>query len=412
MKILLYGINYTPEQVGIGKYTGEMAAWLAEQGHRVRVLTAPPYYPAWRVREGYHAWRYQYELRSGVEVWRCPVWVPLHPSGVTRVIHLLSFTFSSLPVLLRQIFWKPDVVMAIEPPLFCAPQAWFAARMSGANAWLHVQDFEIEAFFGLGFSSSGLLKKCALAVEGFITRLFDHVSTISTSMLSRLSQLKVKTDRIFFFPNWVDVRHICPQPGGRDLRREWGFGDDKKIILYSGNMGKKQGLEIILEAASQMANSHPDAVFVMVGEGAAKAGLIAEQERLNLHNVVFKPLQPLELLPSLLAMADVHLVIQKRGIADAVMPSKLTGILAAGGFSLITADKHTELGQFVLQNPGIAELVEPENMAALVQTLSVMMSKNIPGNANIVARTYAEQHLATDPVLKNLEKRLLSISRK
>jgi len=151
----------------------------------------------------------------------------------------------------------------------------------------------------------------------------------------------------------------------------------------------------------------------MVGEGTAKADLIAEREKRNLHNIVFKPLQPLESLPDLLAMADIHLIIQKRGIADAVMPSKLTGILAAGGYSIITADEQTELGQFALQNPGIAELIEPENKEALVQAISRILSRQESvADFNSVARRYAEQHLATDVVMKNLENRLLEVIRK
>jgi len=413
LKVLIHGINYAPEQIGIGKYTGEMAEWLAERGHSVRVVTAPPYYPDWNARNGYRTWQYCRECLQGVDVWRCPLWVPRAPSGIKRIIHLLSFAFFSLPVMIRQVFWKPDIVMVIEPPLFCAPQALLTARLSGAKAWLHVQDFEIAAFFGLGFSSSGSLKKCAMTAESLLMRLFDHVSTISKSMLSRISHLRVDESRLFFFPNWVDIEHICPHPDRNNLRDAWGFNNKQKIILYSGNMGKKQGLEIVLEAASRLAETHPDVVFLMVGEGAAKKELVAECEKRRLHNTIFKPLQPLEQLPSLLAMADIHLVIQKRGIAEAVMPSKLTGILAAGGFSIITAEEQTELGQFVLHNPGIAELIEPENTESLFQAILRMLSKKeFSGNFNITARRYAEQHLATNVVMGNLEKRLQAVTRK
>ncbi len=413
MKILVHGINYAPEQIGIGKYTGEMAAWLAGRGHAVRVVTAPPYYPDWRVKDDYQTWRYRRECLQGVDIWRCPLWVPRSPSGIKRILHLLSFAFSSLPVMFLQILWKPDIVMVIEPPLFCAPQAWITARLSGAKAWLHVQDFEIEAFFGLGFSSSSLLRKCATSIEGRITRLFDQVSTISSTMLARVSRLQVEEIRTFFFPNWVDVRHIYPSPKGHNLRQEWGFTKTQKIILYSGNMGKKQGLEIVLDAAARLAETSPNAVFLMVGEGAAKTDLVAECKKRNLQNIVFKPLQPLESLPDLLVMADIHLVIQKRGIADAVMPSKLTGILAAGGHSIITADEQTELGQFAIQNPGIAELIEPENKEALIQAIYRMLSRQ--GSAadfNSIARGYAEQYLAMDVVMKNLENRLLAMTHK
>jgi colanic acid biosynthesis glycosyl transferase WcaI len=123
MKILLYGINFAPELTGIGKYTGEMAAWLVAQGHDVRVVTAPPYYPAWAVSPGYSGRTYRTEDWHGAKVLRCPLWVPSQPGGLKRLLHLASFALSSLPVMLGQVFWRPQVVWVVEPALFCAPTA-------------------------------------------------------------------------------------------------------------------------------------------------------------------------------------------------------------------------------------------------------------------------------------------------
>ncbi len=120
MKILMYCLNYAPELTGIGKYTCEQAEWLAARGHEVRVVTAPPYYPAWRVGEGYRAWQYSRERRRWVEVYRAPLWVPRKPTGVTRLLHLASFAVSSLPSLMAQLRWRPDALFVVEPPLMCA----------------------------------------------------------------------------------------------------------------------------------------------------------------------------------------------------------------------------------------------------------------------------------------------------
>ena len=101
MKILIYGINYAPELTGIGKYSAELAEWLAARGHEVSVVTAPPYYPQWRVHDGYRSGRYAKEELRGVTVRRAPLWVPEKPGGAKRLIHLASFALSSLPSLLR-----------------------------------------------------------------------------------------------------------------------------------------------------------------------------------------------------------------------------------------------------------------------------------------------------------------------
>ena len=409
MRILLYCINYAPELTGIGKYTTEMAEWLERRGHLVRVVTSPPYYPAWKVAKGYHSWRYRQEWLNGVDVFRCPLWVPRRPSGSKRLLHLLSFAISSLPVMLRQVSWRPDVIFVVEPPLFCAPLALITARFSNAKAWLHIQDFEVEAFFGLGFSSSGIVKKIANCSEGFLMRRFDRLSSISQQMAARIATFGLPKERISVFPNWVDTDSIRPTVNGRDFRREWGLMPDCRIVLYAGSMGQKQGLEMVLETANELQQSYPDVMFLFVGEGSAHELLVDRARALGLRNVLFKPPQPLAHLPALLSSAAVHLVVQKRGAADAVMPSKLTGILAIGGYCVITADQSTELGRLVSENPGIAHLVEPENKKKFKSAVLAALSESaLSCDINEVARSYAELHLATSVVLSSFEETLFA----
>lgn len=130
MKILVYGINYSPELTGIGKYTGEMVAWMAQQGHDVRVITAPPYYPQWKVNGRYSSWRYRREEGDAI-VWRCPLYVPEQPSTLKRLLHLGSFALSSFFPLLAQRRWKPDRIIGVVPTLFCTPGMRLLAKLSG-----------------------------------------------------------------------------------------------------------------------------------------------------------------------------------------------------------------------------------------------------------------------------------------
>ena len=311
MRLLIYGLNYAPERTGVGKYTAEMAEWLRGRGHEVRVVTAPPYYPAWKVNAGYRGWSYRRESLHGVDVFRCPLWVPGDPTGFNRLLHLLTFAVSSIPVMVGQIFWRPDRIFVIEPTLFCAPWALVTARLANAKTWLHIQDFEAEAFFGLGFGSGGFIKKWVNAIEGWLMRRFDRVSSISPQMVTRLSGFGIPGDRTTIFPNWVDTDRIRPGVRGRAFREEWGLGNDRKIALYAGSMGKKQGLEMVLETADAKEDGNPDVLFLLVGEGSAKEGIVQRARELGLRNVIFKPPQPPEDFPALLTLADVHLVVQK-----------------------------------------------------------------------------------------------------
>jgi colanic acid biosynthesis glycosyl transferase WcaI len=184
MRILIYGINFAPELTGTGKYSGEMAAWLAARGHEVRVISAPPYYPEWRVTDDYRWFWYRREVwmpgeGASVEVRRCPIWVPSNPNGMKRLLHLSSYALSSAVVALGQARWRPQVVVAVAPTLATAPSAVLAARLSGAKSWLHVQDFEVDVAFDIGLLASRALKKLVTGIETSVLRRFDRVSTIS-----------------------------------------------------------------------------------------------------------------------------------------------------------------------------------------------------------------------------------------
>lgn len=405
MKILIYSLNFSPELTGIGKYSGEMASWLSSKGHDVRVVTAPPYYPDWKVANGFRSTRYLTELVGGLKIFRCPLWVPAKPSGMKRLLHLLSFAISSSPIMLRQVFWRPDIVWVVEPTFFCAPCAWVVARVCRAKAWLHIQDFEVDAAFDLGLLKGIFLKSTISFVEGRLLRNFDIVSTISHRMLDRLSFKGVSVDKSTLFPNWVDISKITPGFQGYAFRNELNIPASSLVALYSGNMGAKQGLDILSEAASLLRDDR-DLYFIFCGNGAGRTDL--ENSCKGLNNVRFIDLQPPDRLSELLATADIHLLPQRADVADLVMPSKLTGMLASGRPIVATARFGTEVARVV---EGLGVVVQPEDPKAFAQAISYLCENaSLRKDFGVAARVYAENYLDKDAVLKLFEEKLMQLN--
>ncbi|GAB2694176.1 WcaI family glycosyltransferase [Aliiglaciecola aliphaticivorans] len=397
MKLLLKSLNYAPELTGIGKYNGEMCEAFVERGVGVTAVVAPPYYPEWQIHQGYRKFWFKSEIQNGVELIRCPLYVPNKVTTVKRLLHLATFAFTSGLALFSRLFKKPDVIILVQPTLFCAPFTLLYAKLTGTKTVLHIQDFEVDAIFGLGLMGDGKAASVAKKIERWLMSGFDAVSTISFSMMDNAKSKGVPEDKLIHFPNWSDTSFVTPETDGSGLRQKWGFSSEDKIVLYAGNMGAKQGLEIVLEAANALReNIHIK--FVFVGAGAIVDQLKSMADELHLSNVHFKPLQPWELVPQLLAMADIHLVIQKKGAADAVLPSKLTNILSAGGHAIVTAEEHTELGRIEKSHPGIYECIEPESIDTLVTAIENSITKDTKEH-NKVARQFALSYLDKNTII-------------
>lgn len=404
-RILVSGINYAPENIGTGKYTGEMCEWLVSRGHDVRVVTAPPYYPAWKVWPGFHRLWYSRERRNGVDLVRCPIWVPKQPRGMTRILHLASYAASSLLALLQAMAWRPQVVVTIAPTLASAPGAWLVAKFTGARSWLHIQDFEVDAAMDMGIVEAGPFKRLALGAERWLLRLFDRVSTISPKMLERLAYKGVDQDRCVSFPNWADIDAISPLEVPSAYRSELDLPDDAVVALYSGNMGLKQGLELLGDAANALAGQ-AHLYFVFGGEGPARAAL--EDACAGLSNVRFLGLQPTERLRDWLGLADIHLLPQRADVADLVMPSKLTGMLASGRAVLATALPGTGVAN-ALQRSGV--VTPPADVSAFVSALGALAADPQRRSAlGAAARAQALATLSRDAILGTFESQLMALA--
>ncbi|MBI1203474.1 MAG: WcaI family glycosyltransferase [Rhodopseudomonas sp.] len=404
LRVFFYCMNYSPEPTGVGRYTGDIGSYLAGRGVAVEVVTAAPHYPGWKVFDSFRN-RYSTGSIGGVTLSRCPLLLKSGMGGIWRLLAPLTFAITSAPVAFWRILrMRPAVVFCVEPTLFVAPVALLAAKLVGARTLLHVQDFEIDAAFAVGHvSPKRWLMSLASLFERLCWRGVDHFVTISGRMAEQIECKGIAGGRVSIVRNWVDLAHIKPAARSRSYRAELGLADDAFVVLYSGNLGPKQGLDVVIEAARRLKDLS-NVTFVIAGEGPSRMSLVAAAAGLG--NVRFLPLQPYERLGDFLGLCDLHVLPQLAAAGDLVLPSKLGGMLASGRPIIVMAEKDTELGRFL---DGAAAVITPEDPDALVASIRAHLVDDPDGGSE--RRLALANELSRDAAMARFEEILTTLAK-
>jgi len=322
--VLICGLNYPPEQTGVAPYTGALATGLAQLGYRVKAYVAHPHYPEWEIREGYGAWATT-ERCAGVELHRLRHYVPKKPRGIWRLLSELSFG-------LRLFFCRtgsPHVVIAVSPSLFSTALLLVRLRLTPRRPRVAVW---VQDIYTLGLTEidegGGLSRRIAQWAEARTLRAADSVVVIHDRFKGFVTQeLGVPADKVAVVRNWT---HLPPwEPLERAAaKKQLGWPEDVTLAVHTGNMGAKQGLETVIDAAKRAADGGLPVQFVLIGDGGERQAL--ELAASGCPRVTF--LDPLDDHDYRLALAaaDVLLVNEKPGVASMAVPSKLTSYFAAG----------------------------------------------------------------------------------
>jgi len=414
MRLLILSLNFAPEAVGIGKYSGELAQWLAQRGHAVTVLCAPPYYPQWQLQTPYRN-RFQTEQTQGVVIRRAPLYVPRRPTTARRLLHLASFSVTVMALLLAQLQRPPQRLVVVAPAFFSTlPALLFVTlcrwRRRTVPTLLHIQDFELDAAYGLGLLRNSRLRTLAAGLERAILRRFDAVSTISAAMARRLRHKGVEPSAIRLFPNWVDCnldRNAAAPAQVRAFRGELGIPEQAVVALYAGSMNRKQGIEILAQAARVLSHD-PSLWWLFCGEGPSRPAL--EQGCVGLPQVRFLPQQPDERFRLLLLLADLHLLPQQAGAADLVMPSKLLAMLASGRPVVATAKPGTNLAKALQSKPAAGVVTPPGDADQLAQAVAELAANpSLRAELGSAAQLQARRRWQRERVLLRFERDLLRL---
>lgn len=368
MKIVLWGINYAPEPVGIAPFNRELCDYLAAAGHDVTAVTTFPYYPQWRKDAGDARRWHRAETMGRVRVHRCWCHVPAVATTAGRMLHELTFGFASLYRILR--LPRAALYVVVSPPLGLGCFAWIASRLKRSRFVFHVQDLQPDAALGLGMLERGPLVRALFGLERLVYAKAALVSGISEGMMAAFQEKGVPSTRRALLPNWLRGAP-APAPSAADraaARARFGVGEGTRLAVYAGNLGHKQKLEILVAAAALLGGPGPagsrDTRVVIAGDGAARADLEAS---LRAHPGIAVTLLPLLSdadYGALLLAADYALITQAAGCGHFFFPSKLLSVLAAGLPVVAVADAESELALAVAAG-GFGCTVAPDDAPAL-----------------------------------------------
>ena len=370
MKLLIYALNFKPEEIGIGKYTGEMVEYFLENGIEVKIITSVPYYPKWVSKKN----KYYQETKNNLKIFRCPLWIPKKPNFIKRIIHLISFSITSFPIYLYLLSWNPNGILTVAPSIFNAQIIIFLKMFykRKVKTFLHIQDLEIDAAFDMNLIKNKFLKRIAQNWEKNLIDSFDIVSTISPDMLKKIELKKIKKEKLFYIPNWINLNEIYPLNSEiqNKFREKYCSSKRKIIILYSGTMNKKQGLNVLAEII-QYFEKFNNIFWLLVGEGPEKEILRKNLKNVKNHKIL--PLQKREDLNLLLNAADIHILPQRIGIETNALPSKFLGMLASGKPIITCASKNTFLGELASK---VGIRADPENKKQIIEAILTLAGKN------------------------------------
>jgi colanic acid biosynthesis glycosyl transferase WcaI len=423
MRILIVNIYFHPDPTGTGLVITELARDLAVYGHRVTVITSFPHYGCIRSpkQEPQHQktgelsprvcppkrWGLWAETElDGIRVIRTAVYIPRRLTFLTRAINYASF--SILAILAGFCCGAQDLILCTSPPLSIGVSAWLLGRLKGVPFVFNVQDIYPDTAILMGMVRSPWLIRQFQRLERFVYRCSSLVTVLSEGARGNLEAKGVPAEKLAVIPNWVDVEYVRPVSADNEFRQSLET-DGARIVMFAGNIGLIAGLETVLDAAALL-RDRPDIHFVIVGEGSAKAGLVARAREMGLQNVTFLTTQPREILPQMLGSADLHLVTLKRRMSTTSVPSKTYGIMAAGRPVVAAVDPGSEIWRLVeLADAGVCVAPEePEQLARAIESLCDDPDRRRQLGEN--ARAYVVEQNAKQDITRLYEQTLLAVA--
>ena len=390
LKLLVLCPHFDPDTAPTGAVMSRIVEELGALGHEVHVVTSLPWYREHRVDEAWSTVRWR--DRTAITGWGTIARLDPHAGGdkrnlVRRAVGFIGFSVVSIVagVLAGRRGRRVDAVIAMSPPLTLGLTGWIVATCRRAPLIFNIQDVFPDAAVETGAITNRWVIGAARALE--------KVSYLSSSRVTVLSQdladnvvSKIgasKATRVVVIPNFVDTERIVPLDAATDYRRELGL-TDRPVVMYAGNIGYSQSLEMLVAAA----RARPDVDFLINGTGSARSEL--ERSARGLTNLIFGDFQPPERLSEVLATGDIHVVPLRRGLGRVSVPSKTYSIMAAGRPIVAAVDAGTEVTRLV-DGARSGLVVPPDETESFIAAIDRLVSdRDVRRDMGQRARAFVE----------------------
>ena len=401
LRLVVLCPHFAPDLAPTGVVMTRIVTELAARGHELHVVTSLPWYRNHAIEPGWGGRLWRTEKTEWGSIIRVHPFPGKSKSNLLR--RALGFIAFSYAVGIRSVHadgfpFKVDGVLAMSPPLTLGLTGWFTKIIRRAPLVFNIQDVFPDAAIQTGAISNKKIIAAAKWLERMSYQRSDAVVLLSRDLRANIAN-KIDTkfhDRLHVIPNFVDTVAITPQNRMTAYRTELGIGD-QLVVMYAGNVGFSQSLNLVAEAAAKF----PEIAFVINGDGAALKKL--QQDCAQLANVYFGDYQPIERLSEVLATGDIHLVPLRAGLASVSVPSKSYSILAAGRPMLAAIDPNTEIPN-MLRESGAGIAVEPDSAPAFIEALGQLVSnRELLLEMGARGRNWVETHASPASVAAQYE---------
>ena len=367
MKLVVVTPHFAPDIAPTGSVITRVVEELAERGHTLEVYTALPWYREHKIEEGWDGRMIRRETTGWGEIIRLHPFPTADKRNVAR--RAAAFAgFSVLAGIVGASGRRVDGVLAVSPPLSLGLVGEAIASARRGAFVFNIQDVFPDVAIELGVLKNEKMIKAARRMESHLYKRADAVTVLSDDLKENVASKLGERDKIRVIPNFVDTTAITPGPQENPYRSEFGLSG-KKVVMYAGNVGLSQSLDLVIETAGLMTDEE-DVVFVINGQGATRSEL--QRKARGLGNVRFVDSQPFERLPDVLRAADIHLVPLKKGLASSSVPSKTYSILAAGRPLVASVDRGSEI-QSLIERAGAGIAVPPEDPEAFTKAIKRLL---------------------------------------